>query len=205
MAERPVKTVVFDVGKVLIEWDPRHLYAKIFDDPGRMEWFLAEVCPPEWNVEQDRGRSAADAEAEAIARHPDLEPEIRAFYGRFQEMIPHAIDGTVETLRRLKDRGYPLYGLTNFAADTFPGTRERFDFFAEFDGIVVSGVEKVIKPDPAIYRILLERYDLDPASTIFVDDSPHNVASAEALGIRAHRFEEPDAMKAWMRDLGLPV
>jgi 2-haloacid dehalogenase len=205
MPDETIEAVVFDFGAVLLEWNPRHLYTKIFDDPARVDWFLTEVCPPPWNVEQDRGRTIAEAEDEAIARHPDQREAIRAFYARFQEMIPHSIAGTVSALRALKEAGYPVYGLTNFSAETFPPTRARFDFFDLFDGIVVSGEERVIKPDPEIYRRLIERFSLDPKRTAFVDDSPANVEAAERFGIKSHRFEQADAMADWMRGLGLPV
>lgn len=205
MPGETIETVVFDFGAVLLEWNPRHLYTKIFDDPAKVDWFLEEVCPPHWNVEQDRGRTIAEAEAEAIARHPDQAEPIRAFYGRFQEMIPHPIEGTVAALKALKAAGYPLYGLTNFSAETFPPTRERFGFFDLFDGIVVSGEERIIKPDPEIYRRLIERFSLNPDRTVFVDDSPRNVEAAARFGIKAHRFERAEDMTAWMRELDLPV
>lgn len=205
MSDVTIDAVVFDFGAVLLEWNPRHLYTRIFDDATRVEWFLSEVCPPDWNVEQDRGRTIVEAEAEAIGRHPDMADEVRAFYGRFQEMIPHAIDDSVGALKALKAEGYPVYGLTNFSAETLPPTRERFDFLRLFDGIVVSGEEKVIKPDPEIYRRLIDRFDLTPERTAFIDDSPRNVAAAQAFGLHSHRFETGPAMLTWARGLGLPV
>ena len=205
MSDVTIDAVVFDFGAVLLEWNPRHLYSRIFDDDERIEWFLNEVCHPDWNVEQDRGRTIAEAEGEAIGRHPEMAEEIQAFYGRFQEMIPHAIDESVGALKALKAAGYPVYGLTNFSAETLPPTRERFDFFSLFDGIVVCGEEKVIKPDPEIYRRLIERFDLTPERTAFIDDSPRNVVAAQAFGIHAHRFETGPEMLAWARGLGLPV
>lgn len=206
-----IDAVVFDVGHVLIEWDPRHLYRRVFTNPdmttdeARMTWFLTEVCPPAWNVEQDRGRSIADAEAEALARHPDMGPAIRSFYGRFQTMIPGAIDGTVQVLKTLKAAGMPVHGLTNFGAETFAQTRRRFDFLNDFDTVVVSGEEGVIKPDPKIYEILIERAALTPSRTAFVDDSPRNVEAAQALGIHAHLFKGADGFRAWLKGLGAPV
>jgi 2-haloacid dehalogenase len=205
MPKVEIDAVVFDFGAVLLEWNPRYLYREMFEDADRVEWFLSEVCPPEWNVEQDRGRTIDEAEVEAIRRHPEMAHEIRAFYGRFQEMIPHAIDESVGALKSLKASGYPVYGLTNFSAETLPPTRERFEFFSLFDGIVVSGEEKVIKPDPEIYRRLIDRYNLTPERTAFIDDSPRNVAAAEAFGIHAHRFEAGPEMLTWARGLGLPV
>jgi 2-haloacid dehalogenase len=208
---REVDAVVFDVGQVLIEWDPRHLYRKVFTrddatpDEARVEWFLSEVCHHDWNVEQDRGRSIADAEAEALSRHPDMGPAIRSYYGRFQAMIPRPIDGTVAVLETLKAAGFPVHGLTNFGAETFPRTRARFGFLNAFDTVVVSGEEGVIKPDPRIYEILIERAGLEPARTAFVDDSPRNIKAARALGFHAHRFEGAEGFRSWLRGLGAPV
>lgn len=208
---RQIDAVVFDVGQVLIEWDPRHLYRKVFTHPdatpdeARVTWFLTEVCPPAWNVEQDRGRRIADAEAEALARHPDMGPAIRSFYGRFQTMIPGPIQGTVDVLETLKAAGFPVHGLTNFGAETFPPTRARFGFLNAFDTVVVSGEEGVIKPDPRIFEILIERAGLTPARTAFVDDSAANIAAAEALGFQAHLFKAPAPFRAWLQGLGAPV
>lgn len=211
MTERAIDAVVFDVGNVLLEWDPRHLYRRLFThddatpDEARVAWFLAEVCHHDWNVEQDRGRRIADAEAEALARHPDLGPAIRAYYGRFQTMIPRAIDGTVAVLQTLKAAGFPVHGLTNFGAETFPPTRRRFAFLNSFDTVVVSGEEGVIKPDPRIYEILIERAGLEPSRTAFVDDSPRNIEAARALGFHAHEFRGADPFRSWLSALGAPV
>lgn len=211
MAERVVDAVVFDVGNVLIEWDPRHLYRRIFthddatSDEAKINWFLDEVCPPEWNLEQDRGRTIAEAEAEAIARHPDMAAAIRSFYGRFQVMIPRAIEGSVAVLHSLKAAGVPVHGLTNFSAETFPSTRDRFDFLNTFEVVVVSGEEGVIKPDPDIFHRLIDRAGLVPERTAFVDDSPANIAAATSFGFQAHRFVEPAAFRDWVAGLGLPV
>lgn len=203
--------VVFDIGNVLIHWDPRLLYRKIFTrvdmtaDEGMVDWFLATVCTTEWNIEQDRGRSIAEAEAEAIGRHPDYAPQIRAFYGRFQEMIPGEIPDTVAALRQAKAAGLRLHGLTNFGRETFPQTAARFDFLRSFDTVVVSGDERVIKPDPAIFHILIERAGLDPQRTAFIDDSAANIRSAAELGFATHHFTGPGAFTAWWKAAGLPV
>lgn len=202
--------IVFDIGNVLIHWDPRLLYRKIFTkvdmtaDERQVEWFLANVCTTEWNIEQDRGRSIADAEAEAIGRHPDYAPQVRAFYGRFQEMIPSEIPETVAALRRAKEAGLPVHGLTNFGPETFPQTAARFDFLRSFDTVVVSGDEGVIKPDPAIFRILIERTGIDPARTAFIDDSAANIETAASLGLVTHHFTTPGAFTTWWDARGLP-
>lgn len=205
-----IDAVVFDVGSVLLHWDPRLLYRKLFThvdmtaDEARVEWFLSTVCPPSWNVEQDRGRSIADAVADAIGRHPEYAAHIRAFYGRFQEMIPGEIPESVAALRRAKAAGLPVHGLTNFGRETFPPTAKRFDFLRAFDTVVVSGEEGVVKPDPKIFEILIARAGIDPARTAFIDDSAANIATAEKMGFIAHRFTDPKGFEAWWTGIGLP-
>ncbi|MCR9072362.1 MAG: HAD family phosphatase [Alphaproteobacteria bacterium] len=206
-----VNAVVFDIGNVLIRWDPRHLYRKLFThadmtaDDRRVDWFLSTVCTEAWNLEQDRGRPIAEAVEEAIGRHSDYAAHIRSFYGRFQEMIPGEIPQTVAALRRAKAAGIPVHGLTNFCAETFPATASRFDFLRCFDTVVVSGEEGVIKPDPAIFELLIDRAGLDPSSTAFIDDSAANIATAQELGFVSHRFNDPTAFEAWWVGNGLPA
>jgi len=168
-----------------------------------MESFLANVCTTAWNERQDAGRSFADGVAELLPRHPDQEALIAAFGQRFDEMIAGPIDGTVEILAELKRSGVPRYGLTNFSAETFRPQRQRFEFLSWFDGIVVSGEEGVIKPDPRIFRILLERYGIAPEETVFIDDSPTNAAAATALGIHGIHFRSPEALRSELVSLGL--
>ncbi|MBL8669168.1 MAG: HAD family phosphatase [Alphaproteobacteria bacterium] len=200
------RTVVFDIGNVLISWDPRNLYRKLFaDDEARMEWFLAHVCTSDWNLEQDRGRSFEEAVALLSRQHPDLAPLISAFHERWQEMVPGAIDGSVEILEAILRIGRPTYAITNFNQDKFRETRARFPILDRFTGIVVSGDERVIKPEPAIYRLLLDRYGLAAADCVFIDDSPKNVAGARAVGMRALHFESPARLAADLRRLGLPI
>lgn len=199
-----LSAVVFDVGNVLIEWDPRHLYRDLFDgDEILMEDFLENVCTAAWNAEQDRGRSWAEGVAALTAERPDCAELIRAFDDCWQAMVPGEIDGSVALLRRLKAQGTPLYALTNYSAEKFAETRRRFDFFDLFDGVVVSAHERLIKPDPAIYRVLFERYRLDPAAAAFIDDSPANVETARTLGMTAWRFAGPDRLEADLIAAGL--
>jgi 2-haloacid dehalogenase len=196
--------VVFDVGGVLLEWDPRHLYRKLFaGDDNAMEQFLGSVCTEEWNERQDAGRTFAEGAAELLSVHADKADLIHAFGRRFDEMIPGAIEESVEILRELKRAGVPLYAVTNWSAETFPSTRNRFDFLAEFDGIVVSGEEGVIKPDPRIFRILLDRYDIPPAAAVFVDDNPANAEAAANLGIHGIHFRSPQQLRRELVALGL--
>jgi len=195
---------VFDLGGVLIEWDPRHLYRRLFaGDEAAMEQFLATVCTPEWNRCQDAGRSFAEAEAEAIARHPDKRALIAAWRERFDEMVPGAIAGTVAVLARLHARAVPLYALSNWSAETFALSRARFPFLEWFRGIVISGQEGIIKPDPRIFALLLERYGIDPARAVFIDDVPANTAAAEACGMHAIRFVSPEQLTGELEALGL--
>ncbi|MEC8584285.1 MAG: HAD family phosphatase [Pseudomonadota bacterium] len=201
--------VLFDVGNVLIEWDPRHLYRKIFicpdgtPDRARIEWFLTEVCSQAWNEEQDRGRTLAAATASLTARWPNYAGEIAAFYDRFQEMIPGAIAESREVFDHFKDRGLPVYGLTNFSRETFAATRARFDVLRRFDAVLVSGKEGLIKPDPAIFRRAAARFDLHPPATLFIDDSARNIAAARALGFQTHHFAGGPALIADLRGRGL--
>jgi 2-haloacid dehalogenase len=204
MPGSPHPAVIFDLGGVLIEWDPRHLYRRLFDgDIAAMEDFLANVCTPDWNRLQDAGRPFAEAEAEAAARHPDKVELIRAWAGNFHEMIPGAIEGTVEILHELRQRGVPLYALTNWSAETFASQSPRFDFLAWFEGIVVSGREKLIKPDPRIFRLLMDRHNIDPMHAVFIDDSAGNVAAAAALGIHAIHFTGPRELRRDLASLAL--
>jgi 2-haloacid dehalogenase len=195
--------VVFDVGGVLIDWDPRHLFRRIIADEQEREWFLREVCSPEWNLEQDRGRPWADAVADAIARHPAHEPSIRAYDERWLETIGGVDEDVAALVREVRGTGLPTYALTNYSAEKWLLSRDRLDILREFDAVVVSGEERVAKPDERIYRILLRRYDLDPATTFFTDDVAANVAGACAVGIDAERFVDAATLRAQLADRGV--
>ncbi len=204
-SEPPKPTVVvFDVGQVLIEWDPRHLYRELFDGyEDLMEDFLDRVCTPAWNLEQDRGRPWSEAIAQLSAEHPDCAELIRAYDDMWERMVPDAIPGTPEILAELKARGVPVYAITNFSADKFELTRKRFDFLNGFDGIVVSGQERMVKPDQAIYRLLMDRYGLEPNQCYFIDDNPNNVEAARSVGMSAHLFLGAEALRRDLAALGL--
>ncbi|MDE2385753.1 MAG: HAD family phosphatase [Alphaproteobacteria bacterium] len=195
--------VVFDLGMVLIEWDPRHLYRKVFKDEAEMEWFLAYVCHPEWNLEQDRGRSFDDAVAEATARHPDHAAAIAMYRDRWHEMVPGAIQGTVAILEELHAKGTPLYAITNWNGDTFRATKLRFPFLDLFRDIVVSGDEKLLKPEPEIFHRLARRAHIKLEDSIFIDDSLKNVKGAEAVGMKGHHFTSPEKLRAELEKLGI--
>jgi 2-haloacid dehalogenase len=198
--------VVFDVGNVLIRWDPRLIYRGLLADEAAIDDLLSRVLPPEWNLEQDRGRSWAEAEAERIALFPEHADAIRAFRARWRLSVPEAIDGTVAILGRLKAAGVPLYAITNFAADTFEEAKGIYPFLADsFIDVIVSGRERLVKPDPAIYRLLLDRNGLAAGDCVFIDDSPKNVDAAQALGFHALLFTGPEAFERDLRALGFGV
>ena len=200
----PRRIVIFDIGGVLLRWDPRHLYRKLFPgDERAMEDFLTNVCTVEWNERQDAGRTFAEAHAELLPRHRDKSHLIEAFGRRFDEMIVGPVEGTVAILADLKRAGVPRYALTNWSAETFPPARERFDFLSWFDGVVVSGVEGVIKPDPRIFNILLDRYHIPPDEAVFIDDNPGNAAAADSLGIHGIHFRSPELLRRELETLGL--
>ena len=204
MAKAGRSIVVFDLGGVLIDWDPRHLYRKLFaDNEAAMEDFLATVCTQEWHRYHDAGRSFAEGARLLKAEHPDKAELIDAFGNREGEMMAGPIAGTVEILQELRDREVPLYALSNWPAESFPHARQRFDFLGWFRGILVSGDVKVIKPDPRIFELLIERFAIDPLSAIFIDDVEANAAAARAFGIHAIHFTNPTALRAEIVALGL--
>ncbi len=194
-----IRHIVFDIGRVLIHYDPDTAFRAIIPDDERRGFFFANVCTGAWNVEQDRGRTWPDAEAEAIARHPDWADEIRAFRANWPKMVPHAYDNTVAVLMALIKGGWDTTFLTNFASDTFTQAQEMYPFLKAGRGVTVSGRVGLIKPDPAIYAKHIEAFDLDPAATFFVDDSPPNVTAAREAGWNAELYEGADKLKA---DLG---
>jgi HAD superfamily hydrolase (TIGR01509 family) len=196
-------TVVFDVGNVLLRWDARLIYRELIPEPERLDWFMDNICTAAWNIEQDRGRSWEEAVALLVARHPDWEREIRAFDERWHDSVPHAIADSVAVLADLKGQGAKVYAITNFSREKWAECLVRFAFLRSFDGVVVSAHERLVKPDPAIYAVLLARYGLKPGDCIFVDDSEKNVAAARAIGMRTVHFVEPIDLRAELRGLGV--
>ena len=191
-----IDTVVFDLGGVLIEWDPRHLYRQLLDDEEAIERFLEHVCNDAWNARHDAGRPFAEGVAELVGRHPDQERLIRAYAERWEDMLVGEVPGTVEVLEELDAAGVRLFALTNWSRETFPVARERYPFLARFQGVVVSGEEGIVKPDPALFRVLEDRYDVEPARSLLVDDSATNVEAAAALGYPAERFTSAAALRS---------
>ena len=199
----PPTAVVFDLGGVLIDWDPRYLFRTLFSDTAAMERFLSEVTTPQWNAAQDAGRSWAEAVEDLAARFPDERPLIEAYHRRWEETLGGAIDGTVEVLSDLRERDVRLLALSNWSAETFPIARDRYPFLAWFEAIVVSGEIGVAKPDVRIFEALIERHRIEPPRTAFVDDTEANVAVAEELGFIGLRFTDPEALRADLERLGL--
>ncbi|MDX2283614.1 MAG: HAD family phosphatase [Bacteroidia bacterium] len=201
MAQTPISTIIFDLGGVLIDWNPRYVYRQLFETEAEMEWFLANICSPEWNHEQDAGRSFADATEWLVARHPEWEPQIRAYYDRWEEMLGGPLHETVDLLEMLHaGRQYRLYALTNWSDESFPVALARYPFLGYFEGIVVSGTEKLAKPDPRIFQLLLDRYRIDPAAAVYIDDSLRNVEAAAALGLQAIHFRSPMQLREALAD-----
>jgi 2-haloacid dehalogenase len=196
--------VVFDLGGVLVDWNPRYLYRTMFDgDHAAMERFLAEVCTPAWNDEQDRGRPWDEACALLVRDHPDKRALIEAWPSRFDETMAGPIAGTVEILAELRARDVPLYALSNWSAETFPRALARFPFLQWFRGTVISGALRLAKPDAPIFRHLLDTYQLQARDTVFIDDAPRNVEAAASLGMHAVRFTDAASLRAALVDLML--
>ena len=201
-----ISTVVFDIGGVLVDWNPDHLYRQVIDDPDERRWFLENVVNAEWNHTMDAGRSVDDALEELIGKYPDQADNIRIWRARWPEMLGDEVPGTRRIAEQLEASSVGLYALTNWSAETWPFGVERFPFLGEiFDGIVVSGQEGVAKPDRSIFEILLARFALDPTRCAYIDDMPYNVEAAAAIGFHAHHFVGAAGLRAWLEDLDLLV
>jgi 2-haloacid dehalogenase len=196
-------TVIFDIGGVLIDWNPRYLYRQLFDDEAGMERFLTEVCSPEWNEQQDAGRPWNEAIALLLAQFPRQASLIRAYRERWDEMLGGALHDTVAVLDALRQRGVRVFALTNWSHDTFAIARQRYAFLQWFEDMVVSGTEGLIKPDPAIFRRLLQRGGIDPARAVYIDDTARHVDAAKSLGMRALLFRDAASLRRELAALGL--
>lgn len=191
-----IKAIIFDFGGVLIGWDPRNLYRRFFpDQPQAMEDFLAEVNFMEWNAQQDKGRSFAEGTAILSRQFPHHADLIRAYHENWVESLTGRIEGTVDLLRALKEKGYALYGLSNWSAETFPVVRHEFDFLELFDGVILSGEVKLIKPEPAIYELCLQMIGRPANECLFIDDSQANIATANKMGFETVNFNSPEQLK----------
>jgi 2-haloacid dehalogenase len=202
--DRPVTCVVFDLGGVLVEWDPRHLYRRLLASEEEVESFLAEISFDAWNHRMDAGeRTWTEAVAELSGQFPHHRELISAYPERFAETLAGPVSGSVEIVRELHDRGTRLIALTNWSAETFAVARDEMPFLELFEAVLVSGQERVAKPDPAIFDLLLARFDLDPRATLFVDDREVNVQAAAAAGMRTHQFNDPAALREELSRLRL--
>ena len=199
-----INTIIFDLGAVLIDWNQRYLYRKIFKTEEDMEWFLAHVCTAEWNEEQDAGRPFEEAVKIQARLFPQFEKEIEAFWKRWPEMMAGPIEGTVKIFEELKKTNrYKFYALTNWSAETFPFALREFEFLNWFDGIVVSGEEKTRKPFPEFYHRLLNRHQVNPVEALFIDDNIKNIEAARSLGISSIHFTSSGQLKTELVGRGI--
>lgn len=198
----PASIPVFDIGGVLLDWNPRHLFRKIFEDEERMEWFLANVCTSTWNLTADAGRPFAEGAEELIAAHPDWETEIRAYDERWPEMIGGVLEDTLSLRERLRQRG-PVYAITNYPREKWALSLELWPFLKAFDGVIVSGEVGLLKPDAAIFELLLERYGLAAEDCLFIDDVATNAEGARAAGLHGHHFEGAAGLEAELNRHGM--
>lgn len=199
-----IKTIIFDLGGVLIDWNPDYLYKTIFDNEEEMKWFYDNVCTPDWNEEQDAGRDLNEATEMLVKKFPEHEHNIRAYYSRWEEMLKGPIHETVEIFKELKASNfYQILALTNWSHQTFPIALERFDFLHWFDGKVVSGEEKTRKPFLDIYEMVINRYQVDPASAVYIDDNARNLVPARELGMAAIHFKNPGQLREDLKTLGV--
>lgn len=196
-----MKNIVFDFGGVLVDWNPHHLYDKYFGSREKAEWFLNNICLYSWNLQMDGGKPFAEGVAELQTEHPEWSEAIAIYHTRWIEMMNGEIEGMASVIRRLKMAGYGVYGLTNWSAETFPMIRDTYPVFQEFDGIVVSGEEHLLKPDAAIYKCLLECYNLQAEESLFIDDNADNVAGARNVGMKAVQFTSAEELERELKDV----
>lgn len=200
-----IKNIVFDFGGVLLDWNPRYLYRGYFRDDDEMEHFLSDICNSEWNTRQDAGRPFAEAVRLLQSEHPEYSEAIRMYDEQWDKMLKCEFPDSIGLLKELKSKGYGIYGLTNWSAEKIGVAFSRYDFFSLFDGIVVSGEEKVAKPDQKIFRILLDRYGLKAGECVFIDDSQPNVDAAASLGFNAIRFDDVAEVRSRLAALGIDL
>ena len=204
---KTIDTIIFDLGGVLIDWNPEYVYLDVFNgDREKMQWFFDNICTNDWNENQDAGYPMQKATEERVALFPEHEELIRMFYGRWEEMLGEAIEGTVTILTSLiKNPKYKVVALTNWSHETFPIALERFEFLHWFEGIIVSGEEKTRKPFPDIYELTLNRFDIKAENSIFIDDNLRNVKASEALGINGIHFESPKSLINQLKEFSIHI
>ena len=200
----PIKAIIFDFGNVLLEWDPRNVYQRYFpDDPEGMEHFLKEVNFMEWNLQQDKGRPFSQGVAVLSEQFPHRSDLIQAYHDHWIDSVGGLLTGTVDLLNQLKRAGYPLYGLSNWSAETFPYAREKYDFFDVFDDMVISGEVGHVKPDPEIFQILLDKIGRPAQECLLIDDSLPNIHQAEKMGFAVIHFQTPEQLEKELKQLHL--
>ena len=182
---------LFDLGGVFFDWDPDHFYKNVFENIQEREFFLAEVCNDQWNVQQDAGRSIAEAELELIPKFPHYEKEIKMYYKNHRKMIRGVFEESVDILKKLKDQNYDCYVLSNWSAQTFAGMTDDYPFLKLFDGLLISGEDKLMKPDSAIYELAKNRFNLNPEETVFIDDKQKNIEAAKGLDFKTIHLIDP--------------
>ena len=199
-----ITTIIFDLGGVLIDWNPAYVFDKLLPEEEKRKHFFENVCTAEWNEEQDAGRTIKEANEIAIAQHPEWKEHIEAYYSRWEEMLGGPIEDTVEIFRQLKESGnYKFYALTNWSAELFPIALQRYDFLHWFDGRLVSGEEKMRKPFPEFYQLLLDRFNIKKEEAVFIDDNLRNVEAAQNFGIETIRFTTPSELKSALQERGV--
>lgn len=199
-----IRNIIFDLGGVLIDWNPRYVYRSIFDTEEEVEWFLNTICTMDWNEQQDQGRSLEEGTRILQEEYPKWRDQIAAYYGRWAEMLGGPIEENVKLIRKLKEENqYNLFALTNWSAETFPIAEERYDFLQLFQGIVVSGKEKVIKPESEIYHLLLNRYGLQAKECLFIDDNKRNILAALKQGIKSIHYNQPTDLSIGLKELDI--
>lgn len=203
MPDAKVRAAVFDVGNVLYGWDIRALYARLIDDPARLDWFCTHVVTPQWHFAHDEGRPFADNAADLIARFPAEAELIRQFGPRFNETITGPVPGMIEIVEQLAARGVPIFGITNFSAEFWPAFRATAPVFDHFADIIVSGAERLVKPDHAVYALARQRFGLGDGEAIFIDDRDDNVLAAQACGLVGHHFRDAAGVRAALSAHGL--
>ena len=200
-----MKTLIFDYGGVLVDWNPHYMLDKYFGSVEKAEWFIQNICTSEWNNETDAGKPYDQAVAELSARYPEWKEAIEAYRDHWIDMMNGEVPGMYDLLKELKDNGYRILGLTNFSSETFSQIRYTYRIFSLIDGMVVSAEEFLIKPDPELYRVLIRRFGLDVRECIFIDDKLPNVLAAEALGIKGIQFKGPEALRKSLNAEGITV
>ncbi|MFT4534577.1 MAG: 2-haloacid dehalogenase [Saprospiraceae bacterium] len=199
-----IKTIIFDLGGVLIDWNPQYVYKNYFETQESLDFFFKNVCTFDWNEKQDAGRKIVDANTELIKKFPEYKTEILVFYGRWEEMLGGPIAESVKILQKLKDNNQNrLIALTNWSAETWPVALRNYDFLNHFEGILVSGKEGIKKPNPAIYELILTRYGLIAEECLFIDDNLRNIEAAKKMGISGIRFKNPDQLFSELNELGI--